>query len=122
MNVVNYDSISLYDNTIMHIDDVAAYIYGDYSEAKIAELLSVITFKTSDLSDIEDDEWALQYADRWWELEEKIYGIIKGILAEENENGADYIIDDIGLYNMAIPFMKRNGYSDGNGWWIKEQK
>ncbi len=120
MIIENFDSISLYDDEIMRIDEVAEYISGDYSEAKIAELLSVITYKTSDLYDIEEDDWALQYADMWWELEERIYGIIKGILAEENKNGANYVIDDIGLYYMAIPFMKRNGFSDGHGWWIKD--
>ena len=121
MNIIdNYDSIMLYDDTIMHIDEVDTYISGDFSEEKLAELLSVITYKSSDLYEIEDDDWALQYAERWWELEERIYELIKNILNEQNNHGANYTIEGIGLYNMAVPFMERNGYRDGNGWWVKE--
>lgn len=121
MNVIdNYDSVMLYDNTIMHIDDVNAYLSSDYTEPRIAELLSVITFKTADLYENEDDGWALQYSERWSELEERIYELIKQILSAQNSNDANYTIEGAGLYNMAIPFMERNGYRDGNGWWIKE--
>ena len=60
---------------------------------------------------------ARDLADEWGalmdEYEEKIFMILRNEGAEIPETGRIKILE---------PFMKRNGYRDGNGWWIKNKE
>ena len=54
-------------------------------------------------------------SDEWFSLMKELQ---KQILDEMRSEG--YTIPEKGYYYAMIPFMKRFGYRDGNGWWIKE--
>ena len=54
------------------------------------------------------EDWKMLYE----QLQEKILSVLK----KENPK-ADF--DGKGLQKLFIPFMLRNGFSDGSGWWIR---
>lgn len=54
-------------------------------------------------------------ADKWLSLMEELQKQIFDAMRSEG-----YTIPEKGYYYAMIPFMKRFGYRDGNGWWIKE--
>ena len=54
-------------------------------------------------------------SDEWFSLMEELQKRIFDTMRSEG-----YTIPDKGYYYAMIPFMKRFGYRDGNGWWIKE--
>ena len=55
------------------------------------------------------DEWGALMD----EYEERIFVILRNEGVEIPETGRIKVLE---------PFMKRNGYSDGNGWWIKNKE
>jgi len=62
-----------------------------------------------DGSDIEENYKA------WFELSVDLFGRIEKILESE-----DASIQVTGMFYKAAPFMARNGYADGCGWWVAE--
>lgn len=68
-----------------------------------------------------DDPWIDEAFEAWREVEEVIYQRILNILKAENDLGlANHALSGIGTYYILKPFMLRNGYRDGNGWWIAD--
>lgn len=55
------------------------------------------------------DEWCALMD----EYEEKIFAILRS---------EGIAIPQTGRIHVLKPFMKRNGYVDGNGWWVKAEK
>ena len=55
------------------------------------------------------DEWGALMD----EYEERIFMILRNEGVEIPETGRNQVLE---------PFMKRNGYRDGNGWWIKNKE
>ena len=55
------------------------------------------------------DEWGALMD----EYEERIFMILRNEGVEISETGRIKVLE---------PFMKRNGYRDGNGWWIKNKE
>ena len=91
------------------------------TDAAIAEAMSKVGMKAGwlmhELDDPDNDEKALQKYheefDMWYELEkELVKEIVRRLGIEKVEKGWHYIIE---------PFMNKNGYRDGAGWWIKEE-
>lgn len=39
----------------------------------------------------------------------------------ENESGSHHVLSGIGTHYIVLPFMERNGFLDGSGWWIPDQ-
>ena len=71
----------------------------------------------------EDDPWIEEAYDAWREVEEVIYQRIWTLLKTENDLGiTNHTLSGIGTYYIAKPFMLRNGYRDGSGWWIAENE
>ena len=88
------------------------------------------------------DAFAVAFNQFWW-VEDNIYDFEKGTpeyikacsitdewgaLMDEYEKRIFEIlinegisIPDTGRIAVLAPFMKRNGYDDGNGWWIKQE-
>lgn len=58
----------------------------------------------------------------WQDLEEELYERIVSILRRENEAGSCHVLSGIGTHYVVLPFMEKNGYRDGSGWWIAEEK
>ncbi len=62
-------------------------------------------------------EKARKIADEWGSLMDKLRNDIFVILRREG-----VFIPKTGQIEVLIPFMDRNGYYDGNGWWIRKDK
>ena len=57
----------------------------------------------------------------WWTLEKELYAEIVCRLQKENvEKRTKHITSGKGMWFVVKPFMERNGFRDGAGWWIYE--
>lgn len=67
--------------------------------------------------DVGTDEYkvAREKTRMWFSLSDKLKEMIFVILKSEG-----IVIPDKGQIAVLEPFMKRNGYKNGGGWWIKE--
>ena len=55
-------------------------------------------------------------------IQKELYSKVLSILEKENELGiANHDLSKAGLHFRIEPFMVRNGYRDGAGWWIKDK-
>ena len=69
--------------------------------------------------DEEDGEQYASVCGEWFSIYEKLVLYVINILNSENEAGvANHNLSDIGWYFIIKPFMERNGFIDGYGWWI----
>ena len=93
------------------------------TEKDIANLLAVVHNKAWWIEDEEYDfeegteehRKAVERTDMWFALSDKLRNMIFDILKHEGVE-----IPDKGQIVVLEPFMKRNGFRDGQGWWIKE--
>lgn len=106
-------------------DDVRNWLKTDYSEQHLADAYATTNNKVGWLmhEDDESNNWAVhEMFERWYELEKELINKIIIILQEENEKeNADYVLEG-GTHFIAKPFMERNGYRDGNGWWVEKEE
>ena len=69
----------------------------------------------------EEDYWIEEAFEAWCEVKDVIYKRIWNLLKTENDSGtANHTLSDIGMHYIVRPFMLRNGYRDGRGWWITD--
>ncbi len=59
---------------------------------------------------------ACEIVDKWFLLADELEAQTFEILKSENVK-----IPKTGQIKVLIPFMERNGYRDGRGWWIKKE-
>lgn len=93
------------------------------TEKDIANLFAVVENKAwwieDEIYDFEEGteghRKAVEKTDMWFSLADKLKEMIFDILKSENVE-----IPDKGQIVVLEPFMKRNGFRDGQGWWIKE--
>ena len=108
--------------------DVKSQIADDMSDADLAAAYADVSNKLSalmhELDDLDfdpvHDKVEQSYA-LWRDLEETLYAKIVSILAAENEAGSQHTITGIGTHYVVRPFMEREGFRDGEGWWIAEK-
>lgn len=101
--------------------DVRKWLCLDQTEKNLATAFANVSNKVGWLLHEADSSW--EYRDKlhnWMELEIELYYFIFDILSKENENGFSNHKLSGGAQYIAEPFMNRNGYIDGGGWWIKE--
>lgn len=61
--------------------------------------------------------------DEWWALDKEIQQTIFARIEDYNkEHGTDYPTSGKGTHYLIEPFMNMNGYQDGCGWWIEDEK
>ena len=95
------------------------------SEQELADLYADVCNKAFW---IEDEEYdydegteehikACQITDEWFYEEEKLREIIFYILRNEGIE-----IPERGYITVLSIFMERNGYRDGNGWWVEKEE
>ncbi len=92
------------------------------TETELASLFAVVENKAWVLEDFEYDfeegteehKLAKAKADLWFDLSDKLRNRIFDILRAEGVE-----IPTKRQIVVLEPFMKRNGFRDGNGWWIK---
>lgn len=109
----------------LSVEDVSELIEKIKTEKELADLFSVSNNKAwwveDDVYDYEEGtvEYQKAYAkmNQWFaiadELKEKIFAILR-------EEGIS--IPESGQISVLLPFMERNGYFDGNGWWIPREE
>ena len=93
------------------------------TEKDIADLFAIVDNKAWWIEDEEYDfeegteehREAVERTDMWFALSNKLRNMIFDILKHEGVE-----IPDKGQIVVLEPFMKRNGFRDGQGWWIKE--
>ena len=99
------------------------------TDEAIADIMAVVANKTGcighDIDDPDNDEETnsriIAEHNAWWVLEKELYAEIIRRLEEENRTkGTAYVTAGIGLHYIIKPFMERNGYRDGAGWWVKK--
>ena len=105
--------------------DVRNYFIGRNTEKDLADAFVIVSNKFWWVEDNEYDyeegtpehRAACAITDEWGalidEYEERIFAILRGEGVKIPESGRIKVLE---------PFMKRNGYIDGNGWWIKDKK
>lgn len=93
----------------------------------VASIMAAVSNKTGwighDIDDPDNDEETneriIAEYDAWWALEKELYAEIIRRLEEENRTkGTTHVTSGIGLHYIIKPFMERNGYRDGAGWWV----
>ena len=95
------------------------------TEKELATLFSVVENKAWWIEDEEYDfdegteehKKATERTKEWFSLADKLKNKIFDILKSEGVE-----IQDRGQITVLAPFMKRNGFKDGQGWWIKNDK
>lgn len=70
-----------------------------------------------------DDLWLVYAYESWYEIELELYDLIFKSMKESNQRGETrYNLNQEGLYRRVAPFMERNGFQDGAGWWVKSDE
>ena len=61
--------------------------------------------------------------DSWYALERDLVAeVIRRLEEKKQTTGTKYLTTGIGTHYIIKPFMERNGFIDGAGWWIKEHE
>ena len=105
--------------------DVRNYFIGRNTEKDLADAFVIVSNK---FWWVEDNEYdyeegtperiaACAITDEWGTLMDEYEERIFAILRDEGIK-----IPETGRIKVLEPFMKRNGYIDGNGWWIADKK
>lgn len=99
------------------------------SDEALAAIYASVSNKTGwighDIGEPENDEETnnrlKKELDEWWMLEKELYTEIVSRLQKENaEKGTTHITSGKGMWYIVKPFMERNGFRDGAGWWVDE--
>ena len=102
--------------------DILKMICNDMPESLLALLMAEVSDKVGSImhqADDHSDPWVVYALDQWETvasvLRDRIFSILisEGILTERPKQG---------WYSAIIPFMERNGYHDGCGWWVREDE
>lgn len=88
----------------------------------LAEVNDHVGLLGHELDEVED-RWLLYAFEAWWEVELELYDLIFESMKQSNQRGeTKFNLTQEGLYYRAKPFMERNGYHDGSGWWVKSKE
>lgn len=107
-------------------EEIVASLAVDNSEQNLARAMAIANNKAGWLGGELDETTGERYIalrarfNTWSTLERELYGRIRSILQAENDAGiASHVLGEFGSYIESLPFMERNGYMDGSGWWIE---
>ena len=101
------------------------------SDDSVATILAGVSNEVGwlmhELDDPDNDEELIStyrsLFDSWYALERDLVVEVIRRLEEENQaTGTKYLTTGIGTHYIIKPFMERNGFVDGAGWWIKEHE
>ena len=74
-------------------------------------------------NDEKTNESIMERFEKWWALDKEIQQtIFTRIEAYNKENGTNYPTSGKGTHYLIEPFMNMNGYRDGCGWWVEDDK
>jgi len=110
-------------------DDVRQWLHGNDTEHGLATALAKVYNQTGwlghDLDEFEEPELfqARAVFNEWWTLCKELYKKVTSILRDENNIGkANHDLSCGRMRDILMPFMDRNGYHDGAGWWIPKNE
>ena len=99
----------------------------DIIAAILAGVWNEVGWLMHELDDPDNDKESVSAyrsaVDSWYTLERYLVAEVIRRLEEENQTkGTTYLTTGIGTHYIIKPFMERNGFVDGAGWWIKEHE
>lgn len=108
----------------LSLDEATAMAESARTERELAQVFAVAHntawWVEDDVYDFEKgtDEYkeAVQTTEAWFDLTEKVRNRIFEVLRREG-----VLIPEEGWHYTITPFMERNGYRDGCGWWIEDE-
>ena len=99
-------------------DDIRNWLAENTHEKDIALSMMIVYQKTGILlheCDEANDPWIDYALEKWYELEEELVEMIIEILATDNHT--NHVTE--GTQRIIEPFMKRNGFINRDGWWVR---
>lgn len=127
-------SIAVTDSSILHISELEVFKQAfkeNGTDKNLAGIFAKASNQTGKLFHIVDDpenspeenEKYLEESNLWWDFYIELLEEIKARLTMSNEeNGTAYVTEDAPFREIAMPFMEKQGYRDGCGWWIKQEE
>ena len=104
-------------------DDVRVWLTSHPDDHSLAIALAAVHNQTGSLGhELDDsvDPWLLYAYESWKELDQDLYTRVIGTMNAANQRGeASYDLSPKGWYNLAKPFMEKNGFISGTGWWVE---
>ena len=104
-------------------DDVRVWLTSHPDDHSLAIALAAVHNQTGSLGhelDDSDDPWLLYAYESWKELDQDLYTRVIGTMNAANQRGeASYDLSPKGWYNLAKPFMEKNGFMAETGWWVE---
>ena len=121
----NYSNETEFPNWFCSVEEIRNWLKENTDTKSLAVAFALADDKSSAVSfDVDDYEEgtekykkACQIEYEWFSLEEELKERIFDILRSEGVE-----IPETGQIEVLEPFMKRYGYFDGNGWWIRKNE
>ena len=103
--------------------DLRAWITEHSSDQNLAMALAEVHNHVGILGhelDETDEHWLIYAYEAWWEVEKELYDLIVASMRHSNQQGkTNYNLSQTGLHWLVKPFMEKNGFRDGTGWWVQ---
>lgn len=105
--------------------DIKSILTQDHSDKTLAACFASVHNQAGwlahDIDDEENDEETnnriIAEFNEWWSLEKELVAEVEQRLGNTCQKK-----QDVGYHFKVKPFMERNGYRDGAGWWVKREK
>lgn len=106
--------------------DVRDRLKEKLSEQELAELYADVSAKTSllhhELNDPDYDHVHDTVEQSFWMWEEQEEELLGRILPLARPGMSEEELRSMGTFRAVMPFMERNGYRNGTGWWIRKDE
>ena len=112
-------------------NDIRAWLKNNTGDANLATAYAQVSNQVGwighEVDDPDNDEKTnksiMEKFEKWWALDKEIQQtIFTRIEAYNKENGTNYPTSGKGTHYLIEPFMNMNGYRDGCGWWVEDDK
>lgn len=112
-------------------NDIRAWLKNNTGDANLATAYAQVSNQVGwighEVDDPDNDEKTnesiMERFEKWWALDKEIQQtIFTRIEAYNKENGTNYPTSGKGTHYLIEPFMNMNGYRDGCGWWVEDDK
>ena len=112
-------------------NDIRAWLKNNTGDANLATAYAQVSNQVGwighEVDDPDNDEKTnksiMERFEKWWALDKEIQQtIFTRIEAYNKEHGTNYPTSGKGTHYLIEPFMNMNGYRDGSGWWMEDDK